>query len=321
MTPRYTPPSEEPPRQFQGPPAYTEGLSTSFHPGSCDSSVEPGLNCERRACREESKKKRRSATESLQRRGIYNFSREFQGCCKRLRIRRPASMKSTRTFARKETAVVFTAACILIVALSTASGQAIDRCGPSSVMECFAMYMDVLGREELKPSPEGEYDQAELKKACSLMKEKLPCHQYLANCSEGANGGHSIQERGYEALRDIICDVNTLKESNNAIKCITVEKMEECVKALMPTSNPEDAGKPAVAAQRCNKNPVEIACFDKAFNSSCPLSMKAAKTAVTRVVNTARQLRGCESSANAVGVSRGFLVLVVVPVILTSLRT
>ncbi|XP_049275556.1 uncharacterized protein LOC119372086 [Rhipicephalus sanguineus] len=122
-------------------------------------------------------------------------------------------------------------------------------------------------------------------------------------------------------MRNIICDVNALKESHNAIKCLNVEKMEECARTLMPTSNPQDAGKPPVPTLRCNENPAEIACFDKAFNSSCPLSMKTAKAAVTRVVNAASLLKGCKSSSNGVVVSRGFLLLLVVPVILSWLRT
>ncbi|KAL1478029.1 hypothetical protein MTO96_035277 [Rhipicephalus appendiculatus] len=230
-------------------------------------------------------------------------------------------MKSTRTFARKATAAVVTAACVLIVSLSTASGQDVDRCDPSSVMECYVMYMTVLWREEFKPSPEGEYNEEDFERGCSQIKDKLPCHQYLANCSETVTGDHRIQERGYEAMRNIICDINTLKESHTAIKCLNVEQMEECARTLMPTSNPQDAGRPPVATLRCNDNPAEIACFDKAFNSSCTLPMETAKEAVTRVVNAAALLKGCESSAEAVVVSRGFLVLLVVTVILSSLRT
>uniref|UniRef100_L7M998 Putative secreted peptide n=1 Tax=Rhipicephalus pulchellus TaxID=72859 RepID=L7M998_RHIPC len=230
-------------------------------------------------------------------------------------------MKSTRTFARKATAAVVTGACVLIVSLSTASGQDVDRCDPSSVRDCYVTYMTVLWREEFKPSPEGEYDEEELKRGCSLIKEKFPCHQYLANCSEAVTGDHRIQERGYETLRNIMCDVNTLKESHTAIKCLNVEKMEECARTLAPTSNPQDAGKPPAPSLRCNKNPAEIACFDQAFNSSCPLSMTTAKAAVTRVVNAAALLKGCESSANAVVVSRGFLVLLVVPFIMSWLST
>ncbi|KAH7977073.1 hypothetical protein HPB52_024094 [Rhipicephalus sanguineus] len=145
------------------------------------------------------------------------------------------------------------------------------------------MYMTVLWREEFKPSPEGEYDEEELKRGCSIIKAKSPCHQRLANCSEAVTGDLRIQERGYEAMRNIICDVNSLKESHNAIKCLNLEKMEECARTLMPTSNPQDAGKPPLPTLRCNENPAEIACFDKAFNSSCPLSMETAKAAVTRV--------------------------------------
>ncbi|KAL1478031.1 hypothetical protein MTO96_035278 [Rhipicephalus appendiculatus] len=194
-------------------------------------------------------------------------------------------MKSTRMFVRKEMAAVVTVVCTVIASLSAASGQSVDQCDPSSVMGCYVMYMTVLWPEEsFKTSSQGEHDEEALKKSCSRMKEKLPCHQYLANCSEEVTGRYGIQERGYEAMRNIICDINKLKEYHKAVKCIDVEKMEECVKTSMPTSNPQDAGKPAATALRCHKNPVDIGCFDKAFNS-------------------------------------GFLVLLVATVILSSLRT
>ncbi|KAL3226506.1 hypothetical protein MRX96_004397 [Rhipicephalus microplus] len=97
--------------------------------------------------------------------------------------------------------------------------------------------------------------------------------------------------------------------------------MEECERTLAPTSNPQDAGKPPVPAPRCIKHPAETACFDQALNSSCTLSMSTAKAAMARVVNAAAMLKGCESSANSLVVSRSFLVLLVVPLILNWLRT
>ncbi|KAL3226504.1 hypothetical protein MRX96_004395 [Rhipicephalus microplus] len=209
-------------------------------------------------------------------------------------------MKSTRAFARKATAAVVTVACILIVSLSTVSGQDVDICDPSAVTGCYVLYMTVLWREEFQPSPEGEYDEDQVKRGCSHIEEKFPCHRYLANCSEAVTGDLRIQERGYEALRNIMCDVNALKESHTAIRT---------------------PGKPPVPTPRCIKNPAETACFDQALNSSCTLSMTTAKAAMARVLNAAAMLKGCESSANALVVSRSFLVLLVVPLILNWLRT
>ncbi|XP_049267489.1 uncharacterized protein LOC119377088 [Rhipicephalus sanguineus] len=156
---------------------------------------------------------------------------------------------------------------------------------------------------------------------CNLIKEKLPCHQRLANCFEAATGDHRTHESGYEEMRNIICDVNALEATHNGLQCLDMEKVEECVRALMPASNPQDAGKPPVPTLRCNKNPSEIASFDEAFNSSCILSKKTAKAAVTRAVKAATLLKGYDSFANAVVASRGFLVLLAVPVILVWWKT
>nr|XP_037273601.1 uncharacterized protein LOC119165568 isoform X1 [Rhipicephalus microplus] len=181
------------------------------------------------------------------------------------------------------------------------------------------MYMTVLWAEEYRLTH--EYDEEQLKRSCSAIEEKLPCHRYLVNCSEAVTGDHSIEERGYEALRNIMCDVKKLKETYIAAKCVNEEKIMECTRQLMPTSNPQDAEEPSDLTSRCNINPAEVDCFDQAFNSSCTLSMTTAKAVMTRVGHAAVLLRGCESSANAVVVSRSFLVLLVVPIVLSWLRT
>uniref|UniRef100_A0A6M2DBP8 Putative secreted protein n=1 Tax=Rhipicephalus microplus TaxID=6941 RepID=A0A6M2DBP8_RHIMP len=119
-------------------------------------------------------------------------------------------MKSTSALtAREATAAVVVAACVLGVSLSTASGQDVGRCDPSSVTQCYMMYMTMLWAEDYRPSH--EYDEEQLKRGCSASEEKLPCHRYLVNCSEAVTGDHSIEERGYEALCDIMCDFKTLK--------------------------------------------------------------------------------------------------------------
>nr|XP_037273602.1 uncharacterized protein LOC119165568 isoform X2 [Rhipicephalus microplus] len=117
------------------------------------------------------------------------------------------------------------------------------------------MYMTVLWAEEYRLTH--EYDEEQLKRSCSAIEEKLPCHRYLVNCSEAVTGDHSIEERGYEALRNIMCDVKKLKETYIAAKCVNEEKIMECTRQLMPTSNPQDAEEPSDLTSRCNKHLVE----------------------------------------------------------------
>ncbi|KAL1482500.1 hypothetical protein MTO96_033750 [Rhipicephalus appendiculatus] len=120
-------------------------------------------------------------------------------------------MESRRTFALKETAVIATVAYILIACLSAALGQGEDRCKSRSARKCYSQYAEVISWQQFKTSPNGVYDEEELKGACSRVKEKIPCHKDLARCPETMNGDYRKQERGYQAMSKIVCDSKMLK--------------------------------------------------------------------------------------------------------------
>lgn len=246
---------------------------------------------------------------------------------------RPVGMESRRTYARKETAAVVTAACILIASLTAASGQAIDRCDPSSAKECYLKYRHAIWWEQFAPRRDGVYDDEQLKRGCSRIKRKIPCHENLVDCPEAVNGDYRIQERGYEAMSNIVCDSKILKDFHAGYQCRDEKKLDECAKAMSPAADPRNPRMIADNEGYCRLRNVEIACFEQAFNSSCRLPLKTAKTAITRVVDAISQLAGCPSSAHAAVASKAacaleasvlkllcFSVLLVTPVILSWLR-
>ncbi|XP_075524593.1 uncharacterized protein LOC142556985 [Dermacentor variabilis] len=229
-------------------------------------------------------------------------------------------MASTRSFARKEAATFVTVAWILVGSLSSASGQDTDRCAPGSVKNCYLSYKEALWWDELRPNQEGEYDEENYKIGCSRINEKFLCHKDLADCPEAMNGDYRIQERGYEAMRNIICD-NALREFHKAFQCRDEEKLEACARTMRPASDPQDAGTPPPEVAYCSLHHIEVACFEQTFNSSCPLPMKTARVAMMRVVDALALLGGCISSAHAVVASSGSLALLVASVILSWPRT
>ncbi|KAL1478038.1 hypothetical protein MTO96_035285 [Rhipicephalus appendiculatus] len=204
-------------------------------------------------------------------------------------------MESRRTFALKETVVVATVAYILIACLSTVTGQGVNRCEPDSVKKCYLQYKHAIWLEQFDPSRDGVYDEEELKRACSRIKEKSTCHEYLADCPDMANGDYRIQERGYEAMTNIVCNSKMLKDFHTAYQCYDKTNLE-------------------------GKINIEITCLKQSFNSSCPLPMKTAQTALDRVADAITQLAGCHSSAHAFMASKGVLILLVAPVILSWFR-
>ncbi|XP_049275554.1 uncharacterized protein LOC119372080 isoform X2 [Rhipicephalus sanguineus] len=226
-------------------------------------------------------------------------------------------MESRRTYARKETAVVVTVAFTLIASLSAASGQEIDGCDPSSAKKCYLKYRFAIWWG----TRDGVYDEEEFKRGCSRIKAKIPCHEYLADCPEPVNGDYQIQERGYEAMSNIVCDSKILKDFHVGYHWLDQKKMDECAKAMSPAADPRNPRVIVDNEDYCRLRNIEIACFEQALNSSCPLPLKTAKTALTRVLDAISQLAGCPSSAHAAMASKGFIVLLVTPVILSWLRT
>lgn len=228
-------------------------------------------------------------------------------------------MESTHVFARIETVTaVVTVVCMFIDgSFSMASGQGIDRCDHTSVKECYISYKEAIWWNEFKPSPEGVYDEEEFKRGCSRFKDKLQCDDDQANCTDVINGAYSIQERGYEAMRDIICDSKTVKDFHIAFKCRDDTKLIECVQNLKPAPGPQNRGVPTTGLDYCRLLPIEIACFEQMFNSSCPLEMKTAKAVITRVIDVIALLAGCPSSTHAVATSRGLYILLYASVILS----
>ncbi|KAL1478035.1 hypothetical protein MTO96_035282 [Rhipicephalus appendiculatus] len=229
-------------------------------------------------------------------------------------------MESRRTFALKETAVVVTVACILIACLSAVAAQGEDRCEPDSVKKCYLHYVEAIRLQQFKTSPDGAYDEEELKRVCSLIKGKIQCHIDLAGCPETANGDYRIQERGYEAMTNIVCNRKMLEDFDTAYQCQDDKKMDECAKGMFPASDRENPRVIADYEDYCRVRSIEMACYAQTFNSSCPLPMKTAQTALNRVADAIAQLAGCPSSAHAVMASKGFLILLVAPVILSWFR-
>ncbi|XP_037271066.2 uncharacterized protein LOC119163216 [Rhipicephalus microplus] len=230
-------------------------------------------------------------------------------------------MESRRPFALKDMMVVVTLACILFTSLSSVTGQDVNRCGPDLAKECYLKYKSAVWSEQFKPSQDGVYDEEEFRILCSRIKEKIPCHQYLADCPEAMNGTYRIQERGYEAMTNIVCNSKMLIDFYTAYHCQDWHKVDQCAKAMSPTSDPENPRSLDGNEDYCRMRDIEIACYEKTFNSSCPLPLKTAQTAVNSVVDAIAQLAGCPSSAHAVMVSNGFTVLLVAAVILSWLRT
>ncbi|KAL1476478.1 hypothetical protein MTO96_036465 [Rhipicephalus appendiculatus] len=117
-----------------------------------------------------------------------------------------------------------------------------DRCGPDAAKKCYLKYDDATLWNEFRIRTDGVYDEEELKIGCSRFKGKIQCHKDLADCPEMANGDYRIQERGYETLSNIFCDIKTIKDTHAAILCIDFNKANKCAKSLAGDAASPPAG-------------------------------------------------------------------------------
>ncbi|XP_037582560.1 uncharacterized protein LOC119466140 [Dermacentor silvarum] len=176
-----------------------------------------------------------------------------------------------------------------------AFGQGMSKpgdCTPDAVFKCYDMYrLELKGAQAL--ADEGTY-QEELNKKCSLIKDKLPCHKEIASCPEMSRSNFSSHERGYQAVRDIICDTKALKDSYVAGSCEDGQKLIDCL--VEWTFRHYDDDPPSDENVRlCRRLRGSLACYEETFiASSCPVPLQSAKPAYARTQEALVKLVGCE---------------------------
>ncbi|KAK8761086.1 hypothetical protein V5799_027651 [Amblyomma americanum] len=76
---------------------------------------------------------------------------------------------------------------------------------------------------------------------CSEITEKIHCHQRVALCPEELRRNFRSQERGYEALRDLFCDKDAIRDYYTARSCQDPEKFFPCHNVYMGDVRPENS--------------------------------------------------------------------------------
>lgn len=161
-----------------------------------------------------------------------------------------------------------------------------EECYADVGSRCLASY-----RSSLVGNFDGNYE-----KACRNVTAKYPCHQRIASCPEPVRSNFSRQEKGYEALRDFICDRKAFQDFLTASQCRDFEKSRIC--EAQNGASPED-NKNDPANLGCRIFRAELACFDELFTSDCAMNQKAAKAAFGKGQDILLALEGCSSSAGS----------------------
>ncbi|XP_070397015.1 uncharacterized protein [Dermacentor albipictus] len=165
-------------------------------------------------------------------------------------------------------------------------------CTQEAAFMCYDMYrLEFKGARAL--AGKGIY-QKELDDKCRRIKEKLPCHKEIALCPEMSRSNMTLQESGYQAVRDIICDTEALKDSYVAGSCEDEKKLIDCLVEWGFQHHDDDPPRDE-NVRLCRRLRGSLDCYDETFvASSCPVSLESAKPAFVRTQEALLQLLGCE---------------------------
>ncbi|XP_077521933.1 uncharacterized protein LOC144133020 [Amblyomma americanum] len=177
--------------------------------------------------------------------------------------------------------------------LVAASEQDFYACTPYDVDECYDRYSEPLLNSHFTPDPVDKFNEHAFEPVCRMIKAKERCHRELVNCPDEVRSSFRHREKGYEAVRDIICEGTPLKDFRVAIGCMKTEDFLHC---MIQRQIPVHQEQHPLWHAFCDEYEAEIECYERTFNSSCQLSLESAKAAFARAYDALAVLRGCKES-------------------------
>lgn len=187
-----------------------------------------------------------------------------------------------------------------------------DQCTSLAIYGCYVLYDQVLWNRELRPDHDGHLNNSAFHTVCSKMNEKSSCHKIISNCPQKAAMDLTRQEKGYELMRDFVCDIELFKDFQRALSCEDYEKMGKC--APPPPQEPEQPPFDP-NGHRCRSTISGWVCREEALHPECSISLNRAKTSYSKAREAVALLMGCDyksSGAPSVVAHEFFLCLIIV---------
>lgn len=166
-----------------------------------------------------------------------------------------------------------------------------EECTPMAVTSCYTLYDQVLGTPALRPDHDGHFNNTALLRVCSDIRKKSSWHQRIENCPGIAAIDRSRQEKGYALLRDFICDMELLKDFQNALPCEDFEKMVKC---NPPPPEPLEQPPFDPNGQRCRSTNRGWICRQDSLHPECVASLSRAKESYSKAHEAVALLTGCD---------------------------
>lgn len=171
-----------------------------------------------------------------------------------------------------------------------------EQCTSLAVHGCYVLYEHVLWNAELKPDHDGHLNNTAFYTACNNIKEKSSCHKIIANCPKKAEMDLSRLERGYQLMRDFVCDIELFKDFQRAMMCEDYDKMAKCNPAP-----PQEHDDPPYDknSYHCRSTIKSWDCREEALRPECSVRLTKAKASYSKVREAVALLSGCDYNASA----------------------
>lgn len=185
-----------------------------------------------------------------------------------------------------------------------------EQCTRMAIHGCYVIYDQVLWDPGLRPDHDGHLNNSAFHIACNDITEKIPCHKISANCPQKAETGITRLERGYQVMREFICDIELFKDFKRAMTCEDYDKMVKCEP---PPPSKLEVNSYDPDSERCRFYIRGWDCREEALHPECSVPLTRAKAAYSKAREAVALLNGCDYSSSAAPsvVSKSFLICII----------
>lgn len=165
-----------------------------------------------------------------------------------------------------------------------------ERCTHLALSACYNQYTHVFWNNKLRPDHDGHLNLTAFYEVCRDFSKPSSCQADIVACPQIPASNFPLQEKGYQALRDFVCNIEAFQDLQRALQCIDIEKSTQCTAGPPPEQEepPYDPDGPycrfAIKGWTCSEN---------AILPDCTISADKAKTAFSTAREAERLLRGC----------------------------
>lgn len=171
-----------------------------------------------------------------------------------------------------------------------------ESCTHLALSGCYFQYTHVFWNNKLWPDYDGHLNRTAFHEVCSTFSERSSCHDKIAACPPIPGADFHLQEKGYQVLRDFVCNIPEFQDLQRAMHCVDSDKLQRCTAG--PPPEPEEPPYDANGAF-CRFAISGWVCREDAILPDCSIPIKRAKALFSTAREAVALLEGCGIKTSA----------------------